>query len=186
MRRFGDRHQPLAITWSCSSVSAASTIGVLVQPGLTELQRGLAGQVQYAGLGDVVGDIRSVDPMAVDRREIDDRPATLLGHDPSDTLGEQEGRGQVDGDDLVPGLLGQGQQRRVVEDAGVVDEDVDAPPVVHSRGYDQVEVLHDRHVGGHADDNTSALLGLGAEFPNRPTRQWPTRPGTASARVSAV
>ena len=57
------------------------------------------------------------------------RPSRRRIMPPQDAAGQQEHRGEVDGDDVVPLLVLHAHEQVVVGDAGIVDEDVDLADV---------------------------------------------------------
>ena len=72
-------------------------------------------------------------PRGRTRSEVDDPAESLLAHEDGGGLGGREVALEVDGDDLVPLLLAHVEDHAVAEDAGVVDEDVDAAELVDAR-----------------------------------------------------
>ena len=78
---------------------------------------------------------------------MEDHSAAALGHRPRDALRHEERPFQVRGDDRVPVALLHLQERGLVVDAGVVDEDVDPRPALERRRDDALDVLGDGDVG---------------------------------------
>ena len=68
----------------------------------------------------------------MNRRDVNDPSAiALLDHLSGRRLGAQERSGQVDGDDLVPMLDGEFDERMFELQSGIVDENVDATELLH-------------------------------------------------------
>ena len=65
--------------------------------------------------------------------EVDDAAVALLSHEDGGGLDRREVALEVDGEDLVPLLLAHVEDHAVAQDAGVVDEDVDAAELVDAR-----------------------------------------------------
>ena len=96
--------------------------------------------------------------------DADDLAAAALDHRPAEVLGEEEQARQVDVEHLVPRLVGDVDRVVAVDDAGVVDQDVDlvARRDLRAGGGDgrvvaHVEVDHLDVAAELADQ----LLGLG-------------------------
>jgi hypothetical protein len=102
--------------------------------GLLEGERGLPGQrrreAEEAGLRRGVVRLADVAGLPDDRGDVDNPPRTALDHVLQRGAGHEEGAREVDGQDLVPVLVGHLEDRLVGRDAGVVDEDVQAPVVI--------------------------------------------------------
>ena len=113
-------------------------------------------------LGDRVGD-RVVDhQQAGRRRDIEQVAAALLEHVRDRVLGRVDLRHEVDADDLLPLLRGR-LDPAVDGDAGVGDEEVDAPEALDRRLDEVLDVLLAADVGSHgigADRSGGALGGV--------------------------
>ena len=103
------------------------------------------GEPDEAHLGGAVVGLAEVAEDARRRRGRHDPPVALLAHVLPRRLGDVEGALQVDVDDRVEQVGRHVVERLVAQDAGVVDDDVDAAEGVDRR-------LHDRRAalgGGH-------------------------------------
>jgi hypothetical protein len=88
----------------------------------------------------------------VDRGHVDHAAAVaLLDHPPRDGLREQEDAGEVDGEYPLEQRGGHVEERRLRIDAGVVDEDVDAPIALDGAGDDALDRVRVADVGGHGE-----------------------------------
>jgi hypothetical protein len=100
---------------------------------LLERVRGLARErrrhPEEPGLRRGVVDLADVAHLPDDRGDVHDPPGPALDHVVKHRLGHEERAGEVDGDDLVPVLVGHLEDRLVRGDPRVVDEDVQ-PAVV--------------------------------------------------------
>ena len=81
------------------------------------------------------------------RGYIDDPPETSLLHRSKRCLNEVEGRGQVDGNDLVPLLRWKGFDRRDMLDPGIVDDDVNMAEPLSGLARHRANRFRLRHVG---------------------------------------
>jgi hypothetical protein len=89
------------------------------------------GELGDAALGSCVGRDADAALEAEEAGDVDDLAASFSGHDVSgDELGELEDAGEVDLQDVLPGVEGSVDGGVAVDGAGVVDEDVDATEVV--------------------------------------------------------
>ena len=82
--------------------------------------------------------------------DIDDHTAPLLPHNPANRLDGQERTGQVDVQGAPPVPFVQVQQRCVRFHASVVDQDIDATPVVQD--------LFDHHLDGHLQGDVGDII----------------------------
>ena len=85
-------------------------------------------------------------------------PASLAEHDRGHLLGAQVSALEVDVDRAVPLVLGRLQHRLGEHDAGVVDQDVDAPEVVDGGADEIFDVSGRRDVGAHRERVAARLL----------------------------
>src|SRR5882724_78673 len=101
-----------------------------------------------ARVGRGVRHERGVALLAGDGDDVDDPPALPGSHQLHRRAADEEHAGEIDGDDLLPVLVGQlPRRKRAARDAGVVDDDVEpALPVVRG-GYGAVHVRRARDVG---------------------------------------
>ena len=121
--------------------------GDVVAPAI---ERGLLGQAGDAVLGHRIGDRVRARRMGGDRAVVDDAPAARLlrFHDPDGFLGAQEHAGEIDVDDLPPGLERQLLERhRRRPDPGIVEQDVEAPEGRLGLGEQRLDGLRVAHVG---------------------------------------
>ena len=103
----------------------------------------------HAALGDVVRrDVLDRD-IAGDRRVAGDRTAAAGDHHLGGGLGEEEVGLQIDVEDEVEISLGVVDRRGCGVDAGVVDQDVDAPKACGNLADDPVDLGLLRCVAGH-------------------------------------
>jgi hypothetical protein len=88
---------------------------------------------------------------------VDDCATTGLRLQASDALGHQERSPEVRRQDPVPTVVLDLEERLLLRDAGVVDEDVDPSPALVCRGHRHVDVGRAAHVGGVRPGTASAL-----------------------------
>src|SRR6266478_1542062 len=113
-----------------------------------------------ARLGGVVVALllRLVDDETRHRADIDDRARSPRQHVPAEGAAAPEQAVQIDVDDVEPVLILDALRRRLAAgDAGVVDQDVDAPVSAHQIVGDRVNARALRHV--HDDDLGIVTLG---------------------------
>ena len=122
-----------AIASVCFGVKA-SVMGVEMNPGAMQLAvmprdddlpRQRLGHADQPRLGGGVVRLARIAENAGDRGDIDDAPGTAAHHVAQDAAGQDEHRGQVDGDDVVPLFVLHAHEQIVVGNAGIVDQDVD-------------------------------------------------------------
>ena len=94
---------------------------------LDQVEPGALGEADHRGLRRAVDRDQRLATAAGFASEVDDLPTTALGHHLAGRglEGEQEALG-VDGELLVVARLGDLEDRRHLEDAGIVHKDVDA------------------------------------------------------------
>ncbi len=142
-------------------------------------QRHRACELLDAALARVVAGDRRDRQAGVDRAHLHDRAAAALGdHLARDRLADQEAALEVDRDHRVPVGLGDFEERRGAEDAGVADQRVDATEGGQRRGQRGVDLglgrdvaaqrPHARALRGQRLGERSGL-GLG-EVPQRDDR----------------
>ena len=119
---------------------------------LRQLQRHGAGEVEHPGLaGGVDGEVGRR-ARALDRRDVDDRPAPAAAdHDRHGHAGGDEHAHQVDLDVPAPAPLALLEERTPGDPAGVVDQDVDPPEFLVGRRHHRADLLALHYVGGNAE-----------------------------------
>ena len=106
-----------------------------------------------AELGRRVIGLAEVAVDADDRRCVEDAARILREHDVDDGLGAVVDALQVDVDDAVELVLAHLLELRVLDDAGVVDQRVDAPPL----GHHALDHRRDAFLVGDVDDEADGL-----------------------------
>src|SRR5215204_1525096 len=94
---------------------------------LGSLERRHLGEADDAVLRRHIGGLEGRGDEPMRRGDVDDAPPPSLAHRRDGEAGGVEGGGEVNGDDLIPLLDRELVDRSDVLDAGVVDEDVEAP-----------------------------------------------------------
>ena len=84
-------------------------------------------QPQHAVLRGAIGGLPRRSDFARQRGDVHDPARSLLRHCPPHALGTDEDALQIDGQGPIPFLFAEIENRRVADDAGVIDQDVDSP-----------------------------------------------------------
>jgi hypothetical protein len=89
-------------------------------------------EIDDPGLGDAVGCASGAALLTRDRRNTDDAAAaTARGHGACGGLSANEGAGEIDVQHAPPRIVAVLQERRAVDDAGVVDMNVQSAEALH-------------------------------------------------------
>ena len=132
----------------------------------TGLARQCLRQAEQPGLGSRIVRLTDGARLTDHRGDHDDPAAAALEHVRQRGLGQEEGPGQVDSDDLVPFVLGHLGHGLVDRDAGVVDQDVQTAVQVDDFVDGSLTVIRARDIA-MMDADLGAVTGrrqLGEEF----------------------
>src|SRR6202163_1576566 len=105
------------------------------------LQREALGEPEQPGFGRRVIRLADVARLADDRADVDDAPGTALDHVLDHALDHAERAEQVDVEHVAPVVVRHLAHRLVDGDAGVVDQEVDAPEALEHFGDDALAVF---------------------------------------------
>src|SRR5690606_1933239 len=105
------------------------------------------GQADDAVLGGDVGRLRVRCDQSVDRGDVDDATVTACLHAGQGAAHGVEGGREVDGDDRIPLGYRERLHPRHMLDAGVVDQDVDAPETLFGGGDHRLDLVGAAEVG---------------------------------------
>src|SRR5258708_9185074 len=131
-----------------------STIGVFITPGCTELTRMLSGALDSGGFGEdadrpftrMICRRSSRTYKTVDRGNVDDGSTAALFHGGNRYLGPQPYALLIHIDDSVPFLLVGIAHSLDVENARVIDQDIEATKLAFARLNRRAPILGSRHV----------------------------------------
>ena len=141
------------VAWG-EGVGGDVTTGDFFGDGLGEADEGGFGG-GIVGLTGVAGDSH-------DGGHVDDASASLSDHEGQDGLGAEEGASEVHVDRFVPFPSSHAHQKTVFAYAGVIDEDIDAAPLLADLGDHGLDLSFFGNIGLQGE----GLATLGGDFVN--------------------
>ena len=112
----------------------------------------------HPALGSSVGAGRGLGKLRVNGRDVHDAsPAPLLDHLPGGCLRTQKTTGEVVGENLAPLRFRHIHRLRLENDSRVVDQNIQAAPLLQYRTQHAINVGSGRHIGGDGE-SLSALF----------------------------